>query len=167
MAFAGLGLGLLGAGVSAMGTLEQGQATANAANYQAQVSRNNALIAEQNAGYATAAGQRHAADTSLKGAATMGRIKSSQAASGIDVNTGSAVDVQAGARTAEKLDTETVLNNAMLQAYGYRSQATGYKAEAGLHEAEAKQAPEGAELAAAGGLLGGASGLAFKWSQLG
>lgn len=162
-----LAAGIAGAGISAAGTIEQGQATANAANYAAQVAQNNATIANQNATYATAAGQTQAANQSLKGAATAGRIKASQAASGIDVNTGSALNVQEGQREQSQLDTETVLNNAELQAYGYRSQATSYTAQSGLETEEAEQAPIGADIGAAGGFLSSASSVASKWSQLG
>lgn len=159
--------GIAGAGISAYGTAEAGQAQSNAANYNAQVAANNATIANQNAAYSVAAGQQGAANQSLKNAATSGKIKASQAASGVDVNTGSAVDVQKSQRETGQLDSETVLNNAELQAYGYRSQAAGFEATAGLETEEAEQAPIGADLSAAGGLLGSASSLGLKWSQLG
>jgi hypothetical protein len=162
-----LAAGIAGAGISAAGAVEQGQATANAANYNAQVASNNATIATQNAAYATSAGQTQAATKSLQGAAAGGRIKAAQAASGIDVNSGSAVNVQQSQRETSKLDTETVLNNAELKAYGYRSNATGFQAQSGLETAEAEQAPIGADIGAAGGLLGSASSLGLKWSQAG
>ncbi len=159
--------GGIGAGVSAIGAIEGGQATKNAADYSAQVARNNEQIANANAEYAIASGQRKAADVSMKGAATAGRVKTAQAASGIDVNTGSAVDVQEGDREVSKLDAETTLNNAELQAYGYRSHATNFKAESQLDEAKGDQAVTGSEFAAAGGLLSSASSLRFKWSTAG
>ena len=143
-------LAIAGAGISAIGTVEQGQATANASAYQAQVAQNNAIIAEQNATYASNAGLTQAAATSMKGAAAGGKVKAAQAASGIDVNTGSAVNVQASERETNVLNSETVLNNAELQAYGYRAAATGYKATAGLEEEEAAQAPVGAALSSDG-----------------
>lgn len=164
---AALALGAVGAGVSAFGSIEQGQATANAANYQAQVSANNATIANQNANYATEAGRAQAQAQSMKGAVTAGRIKVAQAASGIDVNTGSAANVQVSQREQSNVDTATVMNNADLQAYGYRSQATGFEAQEGLEKEEAEQAPIGADLSAGGGLLSSASGLGLKWTQLG
>lgn len=159
-----LALGAAGAGVSAYGTYEQGQATANAASYSAEVAKNNQIVAEQNAKYAEAAGEAQATATGLKGSATAARVKTAQAASGIDVNRGSAVDVQVSQREQEQLDTETVLNNAMLQAYGYRTAGVNYGAEAGLQEAKASQAKTGGVLGAAGSLLSNASGLGFKWS---
>jgi hypothetical protein len=158
-------LAIAGAGISAIGTVEQGQATANASAYQAQVAQNNAIIAEQNATYASNAGLTQAAATSMKGAAAGGKVKAAQAASGIDVNTGSAVNVQASERETNVLNSETVLNNAELQAYGYRAAATGYKATAGLEEEEAAQAPVGAVLSATGNLLSAASSVGAKWPQ--
>lgn len=162
-----LAAGAIGSAVSAVGALEAGAAQANAANYQAAVARNNATIAEQNAEYATKAGLAKTETLGMKGAAIAGKVKASQGASGVDVNTGSNVDVQVGQREASKVDTETALNNSELQAYGYRSQATSYTAQAGLDELTAEQAPIGAALGATGGLLSGASGLGMKWASLG
>ena len=159
-----LAVGAAGTAVSAAGQIEQGQATANAANYSAEVAANNAKIANQNAEYAINAGQVKAADSSMKGAAVLGKIRAAQAASGIDVNTGSAADVQQSQAETSKLDTETVINNADLRAYGYRSEATGFKAQSGLDTAQAEQAPIGADIGAAGSSLSNASSLAFKWS---
>jgi hypothetical protein len=49
------------------------------------------------------------------------------------------------------LNTETVLNNAELQAYGYRAQGTAFTEQAGLEQMEANEAPIAANLATAGG----------------
>lgn len=159
--------GVAGAGVSAFGQVQQGNATRNAALYQAQVARNNALIAEQNAQYAEKAGAARAAAKSLEGAAVGGKIKAAQAASGVDVNSGSAVNVRQSQRQQAKLDTETVLSNALLEAYGYRARATGYEAEAGLEGMRAEQAPIGAAIGATGSLLSSASSLGFRWQTMG
>lgn len=167
MAFAAplaLAAGVIGGGISAAGQIEQGQATANAANYRAQVSKNNADIAIQNATYAEQAGQAKATTQGMKGALVAGKIKAGQGASGVDVNTGSNVAVQAGQREVSKLDTETVLNNSLLEAYGYRTRATSEESQAGLEQLTAEQAPIGAEIGAAGSLLSSASSLGYKWS---
>lgn len=166
MAFAPLVLGAAGTAVSALGIYQQGQARAASANYQAQVAANNAIIAGQNADYAVNAGQAKAAAQSLKGAAIGGRIKASQAANNVDVNTGSAVDVQQSQREISKLDTETTLNNAQLQAYGYRANQTNYLAQSELDKQEAESDKTGAALGAAGSLLSNASSLGFKWAGM-
>jgi len=152
------------AAVSAIGSIEGGYAAQNAADYQAQVARNNAQIAEQNAVYATQAGRAAAENQSRKGAAQVGQIKVAQAAGGVDVNSGSAEDVQVGQREVNQLDTETVLNNAQLHAYGYRTQATNFQAEANLDTMKGEQAVEGAYLKAGGDLLSSASGISGKWT---
>lgn len=167
MAFAAplaLAAGVIGAGVSTAGALEGGAATANAASYRAQVARNNEQIAIQNATYAEQAGQAKATVQGQKGAQVAGKLKAGQGASGVDVNSGSNVAVRAAQREASKLDTETVLNNSELEAYGYRTRATSEEAQAGLEDLTAKQAPIGAEIGAAGSLLSSASSLGFKWS---
>lgn len=145
-----------GAALSAGSTVMGGVASSNAANYQAQVARNNAVIAEQNASAATAAGHVQAQASGMKNAARVAGIKAAQAANGVDVNTGSALDVQASERQVGQHDSETVLHNAMLQAYGYRTQATNYRAEAGLQQSRADSAIPGAVLSAGGTLLGAA-----------
>lgn len=166
-ATAALIAGVAGSAVSAGGQLVGGAAAQNAANYRAQVASNNAQIAEQNADYAIAAGQQKASTESLKGAAIGGKIKAAQAASGVDVNTGSPVAVQESQREGAKLDAETVLANAEMQAYGYRSQATSFKAESVLDKAGGDAAMTGAMIGATGSLLSSASGLGFKWSKAG
>jgi hypothetical protein len=155
--------GISGSLLSAGGAVSGGYATANAANYQAAVAKNNQVIALQNAEYATEAGEAQANIVGLKGAETSGKVKAGQAASGIDVNTGSTVGVQAATREAGQLDSETVLNNAELQAYGYRAKATGFEAEAGLDTMKASQAEEAGWLSGSGGALSSASSIGLKW----
>ena len=156
--------GVAGAATSAYGALYQGAAAKETASYQAQVAANNAIIANQNAQYAVAAGQQQAEAVSLKGSAQAGKVKAGLAANNIDVNTGSARNVQVSQAETNQLDTETVLNNAELTAYGYRTAATGYTAESGLLTTQATEAPVGAALSAGGGLLANASSVGLKWS---
>lgn len=125
--------------------------------YQAQVANNNATIERQNAAEASAAGQQQAEIAGIKGAAQGGQIKAAQAANGIDVNSGSALDVQTSQKEASQLDAETVLNNANLSAYGYTTQAVNDQAQAGQDQI-------GAVLGAAGSLVGGASSLPSSWT---
>ena len=165
MAFLPIALGVAGAATQGIGMIAGGKSKAAAANYQAQVANNNAVIAEQNAEYAINAGLTKAGNVSMKGAATGAKIKTAQAASGLDVNTGSAVEVQASQRELDKLDAETVLHNASLDAYGYRTQATNFEAQAGLHDMEADQAEPAGYLGAAGSMLSNVSSLGFKWQS--
>jgi len=139
-----------GAGLQAGGSIMGGL-------YSAQVARNNAKIAQQSAQYSAEAGNVQAQNESLKNAQIAGELKASQAANNVDVNSGSALAVQAGQQAAGELDTQTVLHNALLQAYGYQQQAANYKAQAG------QDVTAGFEQAG-GSLLSNASSLGLKWS---
>ena len=150
-------LAAIGTAVTAVSSVSSGFATAANANYQAQVAQNNAQIARQNADYSEKAGAAQAQATSLKAAQTAGAVKTAQAANNVDVNSGSAVDVQESEREKGNLDTATTFNNALLKAYGYRTQATNFEAQASLDQQEAGQAEIGGVLGAAGTVLGHAS----------
>lgn len=152
----GAGLAAVSAIVAVAGALEQGQAQANMADYQGQVARNNSTIANQNAQFALQSGNVQAADEGLKNRGIAGKIKANEAAGGVDVNSGSAVKVQSSQREVGLQDVQTIQSNALLRAYGYRSQATNFQAEAGLDQTEASSALEGSYFKAAGGLLGSA-----------
>lgn len=155
------GLSILGAGVSAIGTLSAANAQAENARYQSQVAANNAVIAQHNATMASQAGHLEAQQQGLKEAEQIGAIKAGIAANNTDVNSGSAVDVQAGQREKANLDQATIEHNAMLQSYGYQTQASNYNAESQLQANEAEQATTAGILGAVGGVIGKASSL--KW----
>lgn len=160
------GAGILGAGASALGAITGGEAAANQANYQSQVAANNAQIARQNAVYSAAAGGTQAEETGLKEAGTLGHVKASEAANNVDVNSGSAKDVQESQREAGSLTQLNTENNALLQAYGYGAQATGFGAQSGLESYAAETAGPASFLSAGGSLLSGASSLPLKFGWM-
>lgn len=166
IATAALVAGVVGTAVSAAGAISQGQAASAAAHYQAQVANNNAVTANQNAQYAIQAGTSAATTKSLQSRAALGAVVAGEAANNVDVNSGSAKDVQVSQREAGELDTVNTMNNALLNAYGYNTQATSFKAEAGLKSAEASSDITGSEIGAAGTLLQGAGSIGFKWGSL-
>ena len=153
---------LAGTALTAAGTVGTGIATGNAAAYNAQVARNNATIAQQNAVYSTQAGYASAEDEGLKASEQLGQVGAGLAANNV-TNTGSATRVLQGTREIGALDQAQTMQNAELQAYGYRTQATGYKATAGLESAEAQYAPIGADISAGGSLLSGLSNVSTKF----
>ena len=162
-----LALGIGGAAVSAGSTIASGIAQSKASAYQAQIAQNNAITANQNAEYATQAGQEKAQEQSLKNRDILGKIIAGQAANNIDVNSGSAVDVQATQRETGMLDVLQTENNAALQNYGYRTQSVGYQSQAALSTAQGQQAIPGATFSAAGGLASTAAALGSKFSNFG
>jgi hypothetical protein len=153
---AGIAGGVATAGGTLFGALSQGQN----ASYQAAIARNNAIVEGYNAVHAVQAGGVAAENAGLRNAQEVGRVKTTLAASGIDVNSGSAVNAEESQREVGLLSEETVMNNAELQAYGYRTQAAADTSQSQLYESEAKQAPIAGILGAAGTLLGSAKAFA-------
>lgn len=149
----------ISAGVSALGGIATGIASAQAANYQAKVAENNAKIAQQNAVYAAHAGEAKAQQESLRAAARNAAVKGAMAANGVDVNTGSAVDVQASSAAMGSLSTENVMREGQMKSYGYRTQAQDFKDQAGLYRQQASSAMAGGLIKGFSSLLSGASSL--------
>jgi hypothetical protein len=156
---------VLAAGVSAYGAVQSGQASSAAASYQSQVAANNAIIANQNAQYATAAGAAQASQEQLKTAATIGAIRTNQAASGLDVNAGSNLDVQSSAKELGELNTLTIQNAAARQAYGYQTQSMSDVASGQLLSAQASQDTTAGLIGGASSVLGGASSASSEYQN--
>lgn len=157
MSWAPIALSAAGTLVGTMGALRAGDSAKKLGQYEAQIARNNAIVAEQNADYAIKAGMTRAQAKGLEGAATTGRIRAAVAARGIDVNKGTAADVQESARELAQLDTETTLHHGYLEAYGYRTQAANLVEQAKLDEAAAEESSRASKVRALGTLLSGLS----------
>lgn len=159
----GSGASFASMGFNAIGDVLGGFSEAGQLNAKAQIARNNAIIARQNASQALGAGEVRAEGQGLKNRAQLGAIRAGQAASGVDVNTGSAADVQQSAAMLGAHDMMMIRSNAARQAYGYETEALGQEQQAKLYRKGAKIAPWEGGLNAVGSLLGGAS----KISEMG
>ncbi len=143
---------VVGAGAAVAGGIAQG----HAASYQAQVARNNATIANQQAAYAAQAGAVNTERAALKQRAKQAGLRVQLAANGLDIDSGSAAAVQAGAHDLGALDVADVAHKSALDVYGYRTQGGSFKAQASLDEAEAGFAPIAGALKGAGTLASAA-----------
>lgn len=155
----------LSAGIGAIGAISSASAQKSQAEYQAQVARNNALIAEQNARASVEAGEARAQAESFKTRAAGASMEAGQASSGIALESGSLEDVRRSNAAIGRLNVENVMQQARLQAYGYNTQATNYAAQSGLYQMQGRQAMTAGYLGAAGSLLSGASSFSDKWSR--
>lgn len=158
--------GIAGAGISAMGAEQAGQAQSADAAYQSQVAKNNAAIAQQNESWVSASGASKEAAEGMKTRAAVGQIKAAQGANNIDPNTGSAAAVSAGAAEMGDLDAMTIRSNTSREAYGYAVQSESDQAQSQLLAAESSQASEGGDISALGTFLNGASSVGSKWASL-
>ncbi len=157
-----MGGGLLGAA----GNVQQGEASAAAANYNAAIARQNAQQATTNAVMAGQAGEIQAYIQQQRTMQEVSGTKASQAASGVNVNVGSAVNVRAGQAETGALDALTIRANAAKQAYGYQVQNTNDLAQSNLDRAEA-QNDETAGWLNAGSTLLGSAGKAAPYAPTG
>ena len=156
-------LSIAGSATKAAGSYKGGQAQSKADLYRAQVSKNMATSYENAAERVAQGGVVQSDVEGLRTAAAVGHAKAAAAASGIDVNRGSTVDVRAAISQAGRLNQLTTLSNANLQAYGYRVKAAEATAQAGLETASAEGAKQGGAASAMGSLISGASALPFGW----
>lgn len=163
---ASIGSGVLGA----LGSIAGGNANAKAAEYQARVAENNAQIARQNQEWAERSAITNEAAQGIKSRASLGAVKAAQGASGVDVNSGSALDVRSSAAELGQLDAINIRANAARDAYGYATQASGYDASAGMSRAAGANASSAGMIGAASSLLGGATSAVKNyalWSSAG
>lgn len=163
LAAASIGATVLGTGVSMMGAGNAAQSQAQAANYQAAVARNNEIIAQQYAERTTRTGMAKAEQQDYRTQAILGTAKAAQAASGVDVNSGSALDVRKSIAEVGELDKETIMYNAANEAYGFKVKAAGFGADAQLDRMKADNAITAGDYAQASSFLSGVSSVSSKW----
>lgn len=129
--------------VSAAGAIQQGQATAQAEEFNANVARQNAASIMQ---------QSEAADLMLKRhqEQQMGAAVAAYGASGAGVDSGSALDVLTDTARSQTLDRLT-------QKYNYQLKAIGYRTEGNLDMAGADNARTASYFNAGSSMLSGAA----------
>lgn len=153
------------AGIGAFGAIRQGQAASESASYQSTIAANNAKIATQNASFQGAEGDANAAAKELQTRGKVGAITAAQGANGLDVNSGSAVDVRQSAAELGQLDAMTIRSNAARAAYGYQTQATSDQAQSALDKSTAKNDATAGYISGAGTLLSGAGSAALRYAN--
>lgn len=125
----------------------------NAANQQADILEGNARVADRAAADAVDRGALAEGKVKLQGGALEAHQRQQFAASGVDVQSGSAVDVVSGTAMMTELEAQIAKNNAGREAWGYRTQA-------GQFRTQAKNARDSGDVQAIGSILGGIGGAA-------
>ena len=162
-------IGLASSGASGalgiFGSLFGGSAKADAYKYQSSMAMYNAAIAKQNEKYSLDVGEQQAEKQGIAGAAQAGQIKAAQGASGIDVNYGSAKQVQDSQHLVSQMDLNTIRERAAKTAYDFSVQAVNYENQAkGYNKAASNARTEGV-LGAVSSFIGSAGSVASKWMQ--
>lgn len=150
-------LAIISSVVSGVGAIAQGQAAKSSANYNAALAENNAKIASQNATWAAQSGEQKVAQRQSKTRAEAAAIATNQAASGIDIGSGSALDVKTSAAQLGELNAINIRSDAARQAYGFQTEQASDLAQASLDRAQGKNAENAGLIGGATSFLGGAS----------
>ena len=157
---------VLSTGLSIAQQSQQAAAQAGMANYQAQLARNNQMIAEAYARRAEQQGQVDEQNQRFRSAALIGSQRAALASQGGDVDSGSPLDIQTDTARAGEYDAQAIRNNAALKAYGYRLQGYNAAADAGRYDAQAANATAALPFGVGSSLLGGVRSLAGNASGL-
>lgn len=160
-----IGSSLVGGILQGKSQQQQFQAQSEQYAYQSQVAVINSNIDKQNADYALNQGEQQAVIAGMKGAQTLGAIKTNQAASGFDVNTGSNKDVQGSQKTITAMNLEQIRANASKQAYDYNVQSTQDINQAGLYSMASANAASAGTMAMEASLVSTAGSVSSKWLQ--
>jgi hypothetical protein len=148
---------VMAAGVSAYGDAQSAAAQQQAANYNAQVAANNAAIANQNATASLTAGASAQETQAVQTKAQVGGELSAQAASGLDVDSGTAVNVRSSAAELGQMSGMNISYNAARQALGYQATAGSESAQSQLDVMQGEQASTAGMFSSTGAVLGGVS----------
>lgn len=157
MAVIGMVASAASTAVSVMGAIQQGKAAQAQANYQAQVSQNNAQVAQWQAADAIERGKRDEAEHRQKVARMIGTQRAGIAGSGFELGDLTSQDILGDTAAMGEIDALTIRTNAKREAWGYEVGANNYMAEAGLQKAAGKNAKTASYWSAGGDLLSGAS----------
>jgi hypothetical protein len=155
MAAAALIFTALGTAVQFIGANQQGKAAQAAANYNADIADQNAVLTREQ----TIEQERRARVESRK---QLGLMRANYAASGVDID-GSALDVLEESAATAELDALTIRHGGELQEQAYRS-------EAAFQRFSGKQARKASRYGASGVLLQGSAqtanyGKDIKWGS--
>ena len=152
-----------GAATSAVGSYFSAATQKENLRGQAAMAEINARISEMGAQSALMQGQHETARLTLNAGQLKGRQRAALAASGVAMGEGSAREIQASADILKDIDKNTIMANAVSQAWGQRMQAVNYQNEALFARANAKGIKPFAS--AATSLLGSATQVASSWYQ--
>jgi len=161
----GIGATLAGGITSAIGAEKTAAATQQSYNYQAGVAQINSTIDLQNADYARSQGETQAMQYGLQAGQRQAQIRNTQAASGLDVNSGSAAAVQASQKTITGIDTAQIRSNAAKTAYDYDVKSTMDLNQSTLDVMAGDNAITAGNFQAASSILGSVGSVASKWNQ--
>lgn len=158
-----IGIMTAGSALQAMGANEEAGAQQEQAKYNQQVAGNNQQIANAQAEDILGTGRINEETQRYLTAQKLGEARAGAAARGVDVNEGSAVDIQSNLAATGEQEALTIRSNASKQALAARQQAQYFGQQGQLEGMQKKQAGIAGQYGVAGSILGGATNVANRW----
>lgn len=147
-------------------SIQQGNAAQEQYNYQAQVAKKNANIAQQNADQKRQEGIEEARQQRIKTLQAVGSQQAAMAANGIDISSGTALDIIEDTTATGELDALTKQYNYESQAIALEQQADNFNNQASLDTLAGQNAYQAGKMnAISAGVKGLAdtASVASKW----
>lgn len=151
-------MALIPVAISLVGGMMGAQNARQEGAFNAGMLNRNAALKEQAAQESIFAGDTSADWQRVRTGQAVGTQRSVQAANGIDVNSGSAAQLQDDTAMIGELDALTIQNNAAREAYGYRIQADQDRMNAVQTVTNAGNKATGSILGGIGGAFGSFAG---------
>ncbi len=152
--------------VSAYGAIQQGQAAQNQADYQAAVDRNNQQVAEWQAADALDRGAEAERQHRTRVQQVLGSQRAAMASNGLDLSSGSPLDILSDTAMFGELDALTIRSNAEREAYGHRVRSQDFAASAQLAQMRGSSAATAGMVGAGSTLLTGTGKVASNWGKI-
>jgi len=165
MAFVTAALPIISTVMGAAGALYQGFAGKQAAEYQAQVARNNATAAEQMKRYEIQKGLLEAQDQDRANAEKVGQQRSAMAASGFDMNSGTMREIGVSQTILGRTDSLRRAHAGELAGWNLQNKANNFRAEANIAESRGKHSMLSGLFGAGASLIGNAQRFDTKWNS--
>lgn len=163
LGYLGLGVGAASTTMGAYGAYQEAQAARDAANYNANIQEQNAAIKDIQAQQALKMGEHDIAKAKEEGYQKIETQRASYAASGVKVDSGSALDVVVEQAGRNQYDQSVIKFSADMSAWGLNADASNLRQQAAITRATGKSISPG--YAAASSLLGGTTSLLNQYRQ--
>lgn len=124
--------------LTAVSTISDIMAAQQEGEFKASSLRQNAQLARLQAEDAMSRGQSGSIQIASRAKSMIGSQRAALAAQGIDIGSGSALDIQANTAQLAEMDAMTVRVNAAREAWGFDVQAVNYENQARLAETAAE-----------------------------
>lgn len=165
MAVISIGSTVLSGALGGAGASASAGASADSFNFKAGIAKLNSDINKQNAAWSLNQGAIKASNYGLKAGQEIAETKVVQAASGLDVNSGSKEAVRDTQQDVAKYDQNLIRADAAHTAHGYEVKAAADSVEAEMNRTAGVNAGKAGKLNVLSSIIGTASSVASKWTQ--